>query len=54
MIDESGSHVCEVNGCFEKATRKIMVKVGTLGAISLLVCSDCVTKFQEVQKHDMC
>ncbi|HEY7571453.1 MAG TPA: hypothetical protein VH796_08790 [Nitrososphaeraceae archaeon] len=40
--------VCEATGCFEKATDKIVVKVGSLGAISLLLCRNCVAKFQEV------
>lgn len=50
MIDEFGSHVCEATGCFKKATERIAIKVGDLGAISLFVCSDCVTRFQEVKQ----
>jgi hypothetical protein len=50
MIDEFGSQVCEATGCFEKATNNIVIKVGNLGAISLLLCSNCVPKFQEVER----
>jgi hypothetical protein len=39
--------ICEAAGCYAKATDKIKVRAGPLGVISLLVCSDCVTKFQE-------
>ena len=45
---QSGIEICEASGCFAKATDKITVKVGTLGVISLLLCNDCVSKFQEV------
>ena len=50
MIDEFEGHICEATGCFKKVTDRIAVKVGNLGAISLLVCSDCVPKFQEVEQ----
>lgn len=49
MIDEL-RQVCEATDCFEQATDTIMVKVGNLGAISLLLCRDCVAKFREVQQ----
>ena len=42
--------ICEATGCLEKATDKIMVKVGSLGVITLLLCSNCVPKFQEVEQ----
>jgi hypothetical protein len=44
------SVTCEAAGCYSKATDKIVVKVGNLGVISLLLCRDCVAKFQEVQQ----
>ena len=47
MIDEFGSQVCESIGCFKKATERIAIKVGNLGAISLLLCDGCVAKFQD-------
>ena len=34
----------------EKATNKIVIKVGSLGVITLLLCSNCVPKFQEVEQ----
>jgi len=40
-------NICEAMGCSASATDKIAVKVGTLGVISLLVCSDCIVKFQD-------
>jgi hypothetical protein len=39
--------ICEASGCFKKATDKIVVKAGNVGAISLLLCKDCIPKFQE-------
>jgi hypothetical protein len=50
MHDESENHVCELTGCSKDATDKIAVKVGNLGEISLLLCKDCVAKFQEVEQ----
>jgi hypothetical protein len=43
---EINNSICEAVGCSSKATDKIVVKVGTLGIISLLVCSNCIGKFQ--------
>ena len=43
---------CEAVGCYSKATDRIIVKVGNLGAITLLLCSNCVTKFQGLNKYD--
>jgi hypothetical protein len=48
--DSEFNVTCEAAGCYSKATDKIVVKVGNLGAISLLLCRDCVAKFQEVQQ----
>jgi hypothetical protein len=42
--------ICEATGCFEKATNNIPIKVGSLGIITLLLCSNCVPKFQEVEQ----
>jgi hypothetical protein len=39
--------ICEATGCFKNATDKIVVKTGNLGVISLLLCRDCIPKFQE-------
>jgi hypothetical protein len=41
---------CEAVGCYSKATDRIIVEVGNLGAITLLLCSNCVTKFQGVEQ----
>ena len=49
MIDEL-RQICEATGCFEKATDKLLVKVGSLGVIPLLLCSNCVPKFLEVEQ----
>ena len=38
---------CEAMGCYSKAVYRIAVKVGNLGTIPLLLCSNCVTKFQD-------
>jgi hypothetical protein len=43
---------CEASGCYSKATDRIIVKVGNLGTISLLLCSNCVTKFQDTKDVD--
>lgn len=48
--DSELGNTCEAVGCFAKATARIAVKVGNLGAISLLLCSNCVTKFQEANQ----
>ncbi len=39
--------ICEGYGCFKKATTKINVQVGQLGAIPLDLCTDCMKKFDE-------
>jgi hypothetical protein len=46
------SATCEAAGCYSKAVYRIAVKVGNLGAIPLLLCSSCVTKFQDVKDVD--
>jgi hypothetical protein len=45
--DRGRTITCEALGCTANATRKIAIKVGTLGIISIFVCSDCVPIFQE-------
>lgn len=50
MTDAIGNHIYESTGCSENATERIAVNVGPLGVISLLVCSNCVAKFQEVEQ----
>ena len=42
-------NTCEAAGCFAKATDRIAVKVGNMEAIPLLLCSNCVTKFQDAK-----
>ena len=44
---QSGIEICEASGCFARATNKITVEVGPRGVISLLLCNNCVSKFQE-------
>jgi hypothetical protein len=46
---ELNNPICEATGCLEKATDNITIKVGSLGIITLLLCSNCVPKFQEVE-----
>ena len=46
---DANNLICEATGCFEKATNNITIKVGSLGIITLLLCSNCVPKFQEVE-----
>ena len=40
----------KLQGCDSKARDKVIVKVGNLGVITLLLCSNCVPKFQEVEQ----
>ncbi|MGA9840923.1 MAG: hypothetical protein WBP64_03705 [Nitrososphaeraceae archaeon] len=47
---DANNLICEATGCFEKATNNIPIKVGSLGVITLLLCSNCVPKFQEVEQ----
>jgi hypothetical protein len=41
------NRICEAVRCSAKATNEIEVKVGSHGAISLLLCDNCISKFQE-------
>ncbi|HEY7572053.1 MAG TPA: hypothetical protein VH796_11860 [Nitrososphaeraceae archaeon] len=49
MIDEL-RQVCEATDCFKKATERIAIKVGNMGAITLFVCDGCIAKFQDKDK----
>ncbi len=44
----SSNEICDAVGCFARATEKIEVKAGPQKVIPLLLCNDCVSKFQEV------
>ena len=46
-VNRDQTVICEVSECNANATGKIAVKVGTLGVISISVCSDCAPIFQE-------
>jgi hypothetical protein len=46
-LETNNGDVCEYVDCFNKATRTIEVKVGTLGAITLFLCNQCINKFNE-------
>ncbi|MDQ6862392.1 MAG: hypothetical protein M3044_01065 [Thermoproteota archaeon] len=48
----NNSNVCEVAGCFAKATLIFEVKVGERGTIPLSLCSKCVSKFEESKTTD--
>lgn len=48
--DSEFNVTCEAAGCDSKARDKVIVKVGNLGVITLLLCSNCVPKFQEVEQ----
>jgi hypothetical protein len=39
--------ICEAVDCFETATDKIAVQGGKFGVISVLVCRNCIGKFQD-------
>ena len=45
---ELNNLICEAEGCSAKATNEIKAKAGPQKVISLLLCNDCVSKFQEV------
>jgi len=44
---ELNNAICEAAGCCAKATDKIKVRAGNQKVISLLLCNQCVPKFQE-------
>lgn len=43
---------CESAGCNNPAIKKIPVNAGTFGILDVLVCIDCVSKFQEDDNDD--
>ena len=45
---ELNNVICEATECFARATEKIEVRAGPQKVISLLLCNDCISKFQEV------
>ncbi len=47
---ELNNVICEATGCFAGATEKIEVRAGPHKVISLLLCNDCISKFQEVTR----
>lgn len=47
--DPELSVTCEATGCYSMATNRIAVKVGNLGAIPLMLCSNYVAEFQEAE-----
>ena len=47
---ELNNAICEATGCFSRATEKIEVSAGLQKVISLLLCNDCVSKFQEARQ----
>jgi hypothetical protein len=44
---EANNCICEAVDCFATATDKIAVQGGTFGIISVLVCRNCIGKFQD-------
>lgn len=43
--------LCEVVGCYSKADTNIAVHVGSQGTITLLLCNNCVPKFDTDGKN---
>ena len=46
---ELNNAICEAVECYARATEKIEVRAGPQKVISLLLCNDCLSKFQEVR-----
>ena len=46
-LETNNIDVCEYVDCFNKATTTIKVKVGTLGAITLFLCNQCINEFKD-------
>jgi hypothetical protein len=44
---EANNCICEAVDCFARATDKIAVQGGKFGVISVLVCRNCIGKFQD-------
>jgi hypothetical protein len=47
---ELDNPICEAVGCFARAKDKIKVEAGAQKVISLLLCNDCISKFQETSR----
>ena len=46
-LETNNQNVCEYVDCFNKATTTIEVRVGELRVIPLILCGNCVRKFNE-------
>ena len=49
---DTNKNICQAVGCFAKATDKIALEGGTYGVISVMVCRNCIGKFQDDSAHD--
>ena len=47
---QTSNEICEAVRCVARATEKIEVKAGPQKVISLSLCYDCVSKFQETSR----
>jgi hypothetical protein len=45
MDKEVTKRICEALDCSEYATKVITINAGKFGPISLLVCANCISKF---------
>ena len=46
-LETNNRNVCEYFDCFNKAILTIEVQVGVLGIITLFLCQNCLSKFQD-------
>jgi len=44
--------ICEALGCFARATKNVEVRAGAQKVITLSVCNDCATKFEEDETRE--
>ena len=49
-IISDSNNVCDAVNCFEKSEFEIEVKVGQQGTITLSLCKNCVSKFEDVDQ----
>lgn len=42
---DANKQICHAFGCFQQASKKIIVDVGKFGTISLSLCENCLGKF---------
>jgi hypothetical protein len=47
ISSEPKRKICEASACSAEAVREIVVKVGERATISLQLCKNCVSKFQD-------